>query len=128
MQRYFSKLAVILTLGFVLLSPILVLAADPVGTVTLPNPLNTDSFATLLDRIINIIFTISLAIAPIMIIVAGFYYVTAMGDMEKVKVAHKIILWTLIGLLVVICSKGIITFFQQAVGVTQTSTPTVPNE
>jgi len=48
-----------------------------------------------------------------MIIVAGFYFITATGDPAKIDTAKKIILWTLIGLLVVISAKGLIALFKE---------------
>ncbi len=93
---------------------IIILAPLTVEGVTIDNPLEeTDTFAELIDAIINIIFTLALAIAPIMFIVAGFYFVTAAGEPEKINTAKKMILWTLIGLLVVISAKGIIALFRE---------------
>lgn len=88
-----------------------------VGAVTIDNPLASDSFADLIDAIINIIFMLAIAIAPIMFIVAGFYFITAAGEPEKIQIAKKMILWTLIGLLVVMSAKGIIMLFGEVFGV-----------
>jgi len=88
-----------------------------VEAVTIDNPLAADSFAELIDAIINIIFYLAVAIAPIMFIVAGFYFVTAAGDPEKILIAKKMILWTLIGLLVVVSAKGLIMLFGEIFGV-----------
>ena len=68
----------------------------------------------LIDNIINVIFTLGLAIAPIMIIIAGYYFITAMGQPEKINTAKKIILWTLIGLLVLFSARGFILLFESA--------------
>ena len=80
--------------------------------VTIPNPLKAQNFTELLEAIINFIFYLSLGIAPIMIIVAGFYFITANGDLEKINTAKKIILWVSIGLIVVISAKGLIKLFE----------------
>ena len=85
--------------------------------VEIKNPLKWDSFTGLLNAIIDFLFNISLGVAPIMIIVAGFYFITAEGDPEKVKTAKQIILWTLVGLLVIIGAKGLIALFGQIFGV-----------
>ena len=79
-----------------------------VEAVSIENPLKANTFTELLDDIINFIYTISFPIAAIMIIVSGFYFITAMGDPVKVSTARKIVLWTLIGLLVIISAKGLI--------------------
>jgi len=90
--------------------------------ITIENPLIDKTFGDMINRIINILLYISFGIAPIMIIVAGFYFVTAMGDEAKIKKAKQIILWTLIGLGIILCSKGIIVFFNVAFGVTKPPT------
>jgi hypothetical protein len=64
----------------------------------------------LLNRIVDFLFYLSLGVAPIMIVVAGFYFITAEGDVKKTENAKNIIKWTLIGLLVIFCSKGLIKF------------------
>jgi len=81
--------------------------------VTITNPLEYESFTDLIYKIIDFLFYLALGIAPIMIIVAGFYFITATGDPAKIDTAKKIILWTLIGLLVVISAKGLIALFKE---------------
>jgi len=52
-----------------------------------------------------------------MIIVAAFYFLTSGGDPEKVRTAKRIILWTFIGLIIVLLGKGIISIIWQILGV-----------
>ena len=66
----------------------------------------------MISSITNWLFAILLIMAAIFIIIAGFYFVTAMGDPAKILIAKKIILWTLIGLLVIMASKGLIALVQ----------------
>lgn len=98
-----------------LLLPVLVSAQ-----ITIPNPLKAATFPELLDYIIDFIFILALGIAPIMIIVAGFYFITAAGDPAKIQTAKQIILYTLIGLLIVFSAKGLIELFAK---VFQTTPP-----
>lgn len=88
-----------------LLSPLMVQGVE------IPNPLKANNFWELIGYLIDFIFYLAIVISPIMIIIAGFYFITAMGEPEKINAAKKIILWTLIGLLVVICAKGIVNLF-----------------
>ncbi|MEA3344362.1 MAG: hypothetical protein U9Q16_01650 [Patescibacteria group bacterium] len=76
------------------------------------NPFAFETFTELSYAIIDFLFYLALAIAPIMIIIAGFHFITAMGDPAKILIAKKIVLWTLIGLLVIISSKGLIALVQ----------------
>ena len=80
--------------------------------ITLDNPLQATSFEGLINTLIDIIFTMALVIAPIMIIVAGFYLLTAAGNPAQITTAKNIIMWTLIGFLVILAAKGIIELFK----------------
>lgn len=102
---------------FILLLLIVILVPSTTKAVTINNPLAADSFAELIDAVIDIIFYFSIAIAPIMFIIAGFYFVTAIDQPERIETAKKMILWTLIGLLVVISAKGLIMLFGEIFGV-----------
>ncbi|MBU3942635.1 pilin [Patescibacteria group bacterium] len=88
-----------------------------VGAITIENPLgpDTDDFPKLIGKIISFTRNIALAVAPIMIIIAGYFFVTAMGQPEKITTAKKIILWTLIGLIVILSAEVIASSFQSAV-------------
>ncbi len=81
-------------------------------SISIPNPLKANSFLELVSSIVNIIFWLAVAIAPLMIIVAGFYFITAAQNPNQINTAKQIILWTLIGLLIVFCATGIINLFQ----------------
>lgn len=111
MRRYFRQLSIAVFLSALLLMPVLV------NGIAIENPLEADTFAELIDALVNIIFYFAVAIAPIFIIIAGFYFITAAGEPAKINTAKQIILWTLIGLLVVLCAKGIIALFRSAFGV-----------
>ena len=87
------------------------------GGFGLENPLRYSNLGDLIDAIVNFLFQISLIIAPLFIIIAGFYFVTAAGDPQKIETAKRIILYTLIGLLVIITSKGIIALVKKILGV-----------
>lgn len=107
-----SKVSILLLLTF-FFTPLLVN-----GAVNIENPLSSNTFTELLDKIINFIFYIGVfGVAPLMIIIAGFFFVTAAGDPEKITRAKQMILWVLIGLLILFCAKGLITLFKTIIGV-----------
>jgi heme/copper-type cytochrome/quinol oxidase subunit 2 len=85
--------------------------------VDIPSPISSQTFTELLNKIIDFIFYVSLPVAAIMITVAGFYFVTAAGEPEKIQKAKIMILWTLIGLLVVFLAKGLVAALRGALGV-----------
>lgn len=60
--------------------------------------------------IANVLAWFGGAIAVIMIIYAGFVYVTSSGDDGKVKSAKNIILYSVVGLVVIVVSRIIVAF------------------
>ncbi len=79
-------------------------------SIELQPPTKHETFGDLINAIINFLFTVSLALAPLLIIVGGFYFVTAAGDPSKIETGKRIILYTVIGLLIVMLAKGLIDF------------------
>jgi hypothetical protein len=65
-----------------------------------------------LDKIANIIFTLLLAVAGIMIVVAGLRFVFAGGNPEEVARARDVIMYALIGIIVAFLAKGIVWFIK----------------
>jgi len=85
--------------------------------INIPNPLKTDNFKDLINKIVDLVFTLGLAIAPIMIVVAGVYFIIAQGEPQKIQTGQAIIKWTFIGLIILICAKAIVTLFMDILGV-----------
>lgn len=84
-----------------------------IQAVTIPNPLKADTFEDLLNSIIDFIFYLALGITPLMIVIAGFYFITAEGNPAKIETGKTLIKWALIGLIIVICAKGLIQLLQE---------------
>ena len=88
------------------------------SAVEIKNPLAKDDgtgvndFDDLIARIIEFVRTIAIYIAPILILVAAFYFMTAAGEPEKIKKAKQMLMWTLIGLGVILLAEAIINFFK----------------
>lgn len=76
------------------------------------NPLLCGNFTCLLEVIINFISMVAFAAAPIMILIAAFYFITSGGNPEKVRTAKMIILNTVIGLAVILLSRVFVAFFK----------------
>jgi len=89
--------------SFFLLTPFLIQA------ISIENPLKSESVGELINVLADLIFVIALAVVPIMIIIAAFNFITAGDDPEKVALAKKIILWTFLGVLIVLLGRGIIS-------------------
>lgn len=78
------------------------------GAPTLTNPLKTGSVQETLLLIADLAMNIGIVVAVIMIIYAGFKFVTALGDPGKLGDAKKLLLSVIIGLGILIGAKAIV--------------------
>lgn len=90
----------------ILMCPLLAIADVPIEAT----PPATGNFRTVLQQIINWALGVLLAFAALMIIIAGYFFVTAQGDAEKVKTARNFVLYALIGVLVGVISWVLVRF------------------
>ena len=82
-------------------------------TIDLGDLFQSTTLEEIIERLVNLIFTVSIVLVPLMIVLAAFLLVTAAGNPEKIAQAKKIITWSLIGFLIVLLSKGIIAMIKQ---------------
>ena len=72
----------------------------------------TTSLIATIGNIADWIFYILIAVAVLMIVIAGIEYVTAQGDPEKIKSAGQKVLYALIGIIVAALAKGLVILVQ----------------
>lgn len=95
----------IVILGFVLI-PLMALGVEiepPITVTTIPE---------LVKTITTWAFRLGLILAPLMILVGAFYFLTAGGSPERIKTGQKIMLWTIIGLGIILFSRIIISIIE----------------
>lgn len=85
----------------------------PIGLI---NPLQAETLGEAINALINFLFYLAMAIAPILIIYAAFLLLTAAGDAAKINKARTIILWTLIAVAIVLLAKGLPAIIKGAMG------------
>jgi len=73
-----------------------------------PPPMTGTDLIEALQRVVDWLFTILLIVAVIFIIIAGYNFVTAQGDPEKVHKARQFVLYALIGVGVAVASVGLV--------------------
>lgn len=88
------------------------------GLTTIENPLKYDTFQGVLGAVSKFLFQIGLALAPVMLIIAGFMFVTAGGSPDRVSNARKMALYTIIGLAVILLASGLIAVLKSIIGYT----------
>ncbi len=64
---------------------------------------------------------VGIIIAPIFLIFAGFLFMTAGGDPAKLQTAKNLILWTLIGLGILLIGSGLISILREILGEKETT-------
>jgi hypothetical protein len=106
-----NKLFIILTTLF-----ILALAAPYISAQTPLDSPNPDiNVVGVLTKVAGLLTDIAVPIAIIMVIIAGFYFMTAQGEPGKIEIAKKMILWTLIGMAVVLLADVIVAFVRESI-------------
>jgi hypothetical protein len=81
------------------------------------NPLKFCKFQDLIDALINTLFVVALAIVPLMIVWAGMLFITGNGDPNKLSKAKNIMLYTVIGLGIILLSRAIVWAVKNVLGV-----------
>lgn len=80
----------------------------------LQNPLSSSTIQDFMIKILDAVVLILTPVVVIMLLWAGFLFVTAQGNPEKLKKAKNALLYTLIGAAIVLGAKG----FALAIGTT----------
>lgn len=79
------------------------------------NPIKFSSISEFLKAIIDVIVLIGIPVAAVAIIYAGFLFVTAGGSEEKLSTAKKTLLWTVIGVAILLGAEVIMTAIENTI-------------
>jgi len=96
----------VLAISVLMIMPFLVNAADP--PLNVPAGIDVDIWV-LLGNALNWFFNIAFIIAAIFIVYAGWQYITAGGDDEKMKSGLNTLVRALIGVAIILLAKGLLT-------------------
>ena len=88
----------------------------PFGVICIPNPLKWCTLDDFIYAITNFIFWVVSALAPLMIVIGAFYFLTSAGNPLQVAQGKKIILYTLVGYVIILVSKGLILVIKDILG------------
>lgn len=87
--------------------------------ITLTNPLGNVTIEQFFLKIIDIVLVFAIPIIVIFIMLAGFKYVTANGNTEKIQQATTALTWAIIGGVLILGAKAILTVIQGTVSALQ---------
>ena len=92
-----------------LLFGVIILTAQAVLALEIPNPIKARSFQELVTNLAKAIQIIAFVLAPVFIIVAGFKFITAAtaGNASGVTNARKMFLWILVGTAIVVGASAL---------------------
>lgn len=124
--KKFLSLAILIIFVFISVAPFLIQAQTsdnpPSGKIKLENPFkcpnaNDCTLYTLINTIISdILIPIGGVVAVIVVMWAGFLYVTARGDTTKIKRAHDALLSAVIGAAILLGAKVISAAIEKTIG------------
>lgn len=82
------------------------------GSKELTNPLKSQSIEEFLLKIIDVLLVFALPIIVLYIMYAGYLFVTAQGDSGQVGEARSALLWAVVGGVIILGAKVIVTVIQ----------------
>lgn len=116
-KKRISLLSVLLFMCLITILPLSqVGAVEGEKIIGLQNPLQAESFEELIEDIIDWVANIGILIAVGMIIYSGVLFMIAGGTEENITKAKKTLMWSLIGLAVLIMGKNWVTLVRSILG------------
>lgn len=85
------------------------------AVVKIPNPLQIGSVQEFVTVLLRLAKAIGWSLLVLMVVYAGFTYITAMGNGEKISKAHKMLWWTLIGGAILLGAEAIALLIENTV-------------
>ena len=105
----------------IVLFTILVFCLIPVSIIfagtqdlNIHNPLgDISTISDLLFNVIGFLIVLSIPISMILVVYAGFLYITSAGNEDKIKMAQKTLVWALVGFAIVLIARGVPAVIQE---------------
>jgi len=95
-------------------------------SLNITNPLRgVNDVTTLVGNIINFLIILAFPITAILIVYAGFLYITSAGNDEKVKTAQKALIWAIVGFAVVLVARSVPAIIEEFLSGESTSTDSI---
>jgi len=113
MPTDYKKALLILALVVFTFAP-LIASAD--ADIVIPNPIEHESFEELIGALTDFIFSIALSGVVLGVLVGAFFILTSAGEPKKWQKGQQIILYTIIGLAILLLARGIIGVLQYVLG------------
>ena len=106
-------------IGAIAFSIFLAIASPIVNAVKIENPLEAggvNDLPTLFTRIAKGVGDLMVAMGGVMIVIAGFLFMTSAGSPEKINKAKTALTYAIIGMIIGLVAKGIANTVRSIVG------------
>lgn len=80
---------------------------QPEGTTCICNPSKYGTLRDIIQAIADFIFWLAIPITSLMVVIGGVMFMTSSGKPEKVEQAKKLLLYSVIGLAIILLSRVI---------------------
>lgn len=107
-----KKFQTTIYIAWALLLPALIAAA-----ATLEDPLKGKAFQDIINSVVKFANSILAPLSTLMVLIAGFLYMTGGGNPEKIKTAHKVLIWALVGIGIVLLANSAEVIIRSVLGV-----------
>lgn len=107
-----KTLPIITIFSIILVVVPLIVFAD----TTIEDPLGNKGVEGIIKSITGLLKVIAISVGTIMIIISGIQYLTSAGNEERTSKAKKTMLWTIVGVAIVVAVDFIVGFIQEILG------------
>ena len=80
------------------------------------NPIGAKDLADIIEKVTTAIRDLAIPVAVVMILWAGFNFLTAAGNPAKITKGKQILLWTVVGLAIVFIGGGFVDLIRSIIG------------
>lgn len=109
-----KKLQAAIYIAWSLLTPALIAAA-----AGLEDPLKGKTFQQIITSVVSFANSLLAPLSTLMVLIAGFLYMTGGGNPEKIKTAHKVLIWALVGIGIVLLANSAEVIIRGILGVSK---------
>ncbi|PIP22996.1 MAG: hypothetical protein COZ91_01940 [Candidatus Nealsonbacteria bacterium CG_4_8_14_3_um_filter_39_7] len=87
---------------------------DP-NSISFCSPIPSQDFKEVITGIIDMLFTLAIVVAPVMVLIGAFVFISSAGDAKKLKQGREIILYTVVGFVIILFAKAIVVLVETLV-------------
>lgn len=95
----------------------LLFSTEAKGVVTISNPIASTSFTQLITKISTAVSAFIGAIAVVILIIAGIYFLISAGDPGKVQKAKEMVKYAVIGIVIALTAGTIVVLIKWVLGI-----------